>query len=137
MRVYYTKGYEPRVSIGDAGMDLRSIGTHVLQPKEIKLIPTGVSWDTNSYWGFITGRSSMNLKGLIVHQGVVDKTYRGEFKVVLQNLTEEPIEITDGERIAQCVILKSYTNEVALVEGRAPEDTLRGTGGFGSTNRDH
>lgn len=136
MLLYYTKGYKPRVSSGDAGVDLRSIGEHVLEPNEIKLIPTGVSWDTEGFWGLITGRSSMNLKGLIVHQGVIDRTYRGEFKVVLQNLTDQPITIKDGERIAQCVILSSYTDEASLVEGVAEENTQRGTGGFGSTNNE-
>ena len=60
---------------------------------------------------------------------MIDADYRGNIKVILKNLSEDPYKITRGDRIAQLVIMP-----VLLVEFEDIwNDTKRGTGGFGST----
>jgi len=66
--------------------------------------------------------------------GTIDADYRGEVKVLLVNLGEEPFTIARGERIAQMVF--QTVPQVALEEtGDELPDTSRGAGGFGHTGR--
>ena len=135
-KLYYTDTkYKPREDFEDAGYDLRSTKEFLINPGEIKVVPTGVSVSLlSTFFGYVTGRSSMNAKGLIVHQGVIDPGYRGEIKVVLQNLSDKPIMIYEGDRIAQMLILR-FERINRMLKGKAPEDTNRGAKGFGSTGR--
>jgi dUTP pyrophosphatase len=79
--------------------------------------------------------------GLAVKQGItclntpgtIDSDYRGEIKVLLINLGNEPQEISHGERIAQMVLAR--VEKAMLI---ATEDiglTERGAGGFGHTGK--
>jgi dUTP pyrophosphatase len=61
----------------------------------------------------------------------VDSDYRGEVKVLLVNLGEEPFVIERGMRIAQMVI--APVTQVAVREAMETSETTRGAGGFGST----
>jgi dUTP pyrophosphatase len=63
----------------------------------------------------------------------VDADYRGEIKVILVNLSDEPFEIVPGERIAQMVIARHEQVEWEQVEEL--DATERGAGGFGSTGK--
>jgi dUTP pyrophosphatase len=63
--------------------------------------------------------------------GTIDADYRGEIKVLLINLGEEPFIITRGERIAQLVIAPVV--QAAWREAASLDETARGAGGFGST----
>ena len=63
--------------------------------------------------------------------GTIDSDYRGEVKVLLVNLGQEPFAITRGLRIAQLVVAPLV--EVHFVETDALAATARGSGGFGST----
>jgi dUTP pyrophosphatase len=65
--------------------------------------------------------------------GTIDADYRGEVKVILVNLSNEPFVVNPGERIAQLVIAKYEKIEWDEVE--ALDETERGEGGFGSTGR--
>jgi dUTP pyrophosphatase len=65
--------------------------------------------------------------------GTIDADYRGEIKVILVNLSNEPFTINDGERIAQLVVNKVETIEWENVTELS--DTERGAGGFGHTGK--
>jgi dUTP pyrophosphatase len=65
--------------------------------------------------------------------GTIDSDYRGEIKVIVVNLSKDPIEIKDGDRIAQMVIAKYETISWSTVDSLS--DTERGEGGFGSTGK--
>ena len=65
--------------------------------------------------------------------GTVDADYRGEVKVILVNLSNEPFVVNPGERIAQMVVARYEKVEWDEVE--VLDDTERGAGGFGSTGR--
>lgn len=120
-----------------AGMDLRAWLQQpvTLQPLQRALIPTGIHIQLPC--GFecqIRPRSGLALKrGLTVLNtpGTIDADYRGEIKVILINLSNEPQTIDDGERICQMVVAAHETVEWTPVAQL--DDTERGDGGFGHT----
>ena len=123
---------------GSAGMDLTACIDEdvVLKPFERKLIPTGIAIKLPGpqYGAFLFARSGLaTKKGITLSNsvGVVDSDYIGEIKVGLVNLGNEDYTITNGERIAQMVILPVAKAEFTVVEEL--ESTQRGSGGFGST----
>lgn len=126
----------PRCESADAaGMDIRcSIAEAVtLQPLERTLLPTGLYIELpQGYEAQIRPRSGLALKrGLTVlnSPGTIDADYRGEVKIILINLSQEPQTIEPGERICQMVIARHEQPEV--VEVQELSATERGEGGFG------
>lgn len=127
---------------GSAGMDLQADLTKfeqkdiTLKPLERMLIPTGLFLELPlGFEAQIRPRSGLALKkGLSIPNapGTIDSDYRGEVGVIVINLSNEPIIIQHGERIAQMVI-SAYT-QITWQTTDALSDTIRGTGGFGSTN---
>lgn len=126
-----------RMTEGSAGMDLQAAVTEpvVLQPGERKLIPTGFALAMpNELEAQIRPRSGLAYKHGITclnSPGTIDADYRGEVKVLLINLGQEPFTIERGERIAQ--MLFGLVPAVNIVEADELPDTVRGAGGFGHT----
>ena len=120
---------------GSAGMDLRAAEACTLKPMERSAIPTGLKVAIPDGWeGQIRPRSGLAFRqGLSIPNapGTIDSDYRGELKVLLINLGDEPIQIERGMRIAQMLITPAPQAEIELVVDL--EDTERGTSGFGST----
>ena len=122
-----------------AGLDLRAnLETPItLAPMERTLVPTGLYIALpEGYEAQVRPRSGLALKhGITVlnSPGTVDADYRGELRVILVNLSQEPFVINDGERIAQMVVTKHEQVEWQPVE--TLEDTERGAGGFGHTGK--
>jgi dUTP pyrophosphatase len=122
---------------GAAGADLVAAVTApvVLQPLERTAIPTGLRIALpEGYEGQVRARSGAALKrGLAVPNapGTIDSDYRGELMVAVVNLSNAPLRIERGERIAQLVVAPVVQAGFALVE--SVDDTDRGEGGFGST----
>ena len=124
-------------SAGAAGLDLRAARAHVLEPGRRTLVGTGFAIALPlSCEGQIRPRSGLAARhGVTVLNapGTVDPDYRGEVKVLLINLGQDPVEIAAGDRIAQLVVAPIARLELVEVE-ELPE-TTRGAGGFGSTGR--
>jgi dUTP pyrophosphatase len=124
---------------GSAGCDLHAnIEEPIeLNPLERKLVGTGLYIALpQGYEAQIRPRSGLAYKeGITVlnSPGTIDADYRGELKVLLVNLSDKPVRINAGERIAQMVIARHETARFELVD-ELPE-TLRGAGGFGSTGK--
>ncbi|WP_411034674.1 dUTP diphosphatase [Shinella sp. BYT-45] len=124
---------------GAAGMDLRAAveadAPLTLQPGKRALVPTGFVLEIpHGYEGQVRPRSGLAFKHGITclnTPGTVDSDYRGEVKVLLINLGEEPFVIERGMRIAQMVI--APVTQVAVREATEASETARGAGGFGST----
>ncbi len=122
-----------------AGLDLRAAveGSITLMPGERRLIPTGLILEIpEGYEGQVRPRSGLAVKhGITVlnSPGTIDADYRGEVKVILINLGDEPFILKRGERIAQLVI--APITRATLVEVEEITATARGEGGFGSTGR--
>lgn len=122
-----------------AGMDLvAALAAEeplVLAPRARAAVPTGLEMAIPpGYEGQVRPRSGLALKhGLTVANapGTVDADYRGEVKVLLVNLGEEPVTVRRGDRIAQLVVAPIAVAELVAVEEL--DKTGRGTGGFGST----
>lgn len=120
-----------------AGMDLRAdvAETIFLQPMERKLIATGLHIELPvGYEAQIRPRSGLAYKfgiSIVNSPGTIDADYRGEIKVLLVNLSNEPFEIKTGDRIAQMVVAKYETISWQQVEELS--DTTRGHGGYGHT----
>ena len=130
----------PRYAHGpeeDAGMDLHAVEAVTLAPQETKLVPTGLAIELPA--GFeaqIRPRSGLALKHSITlpnSPATIDPGYRGEIRVILQNLGREASKIHPGDRIAQMVIARYEA--VEWVEQDELSDSRRGEGGFGSSGR--
>lgn len=118
----------------DAGADLFSYEECEIYPGEQKLVDTGIAIKIpEGFAGFIYNRSSQGKKGITIPHsvGVIDSDYRGNLKVLLKNISEDPYKIEVGDRIAQLVIQKVELFGFKDVWN----DTARGTGGFGSTGQ--
>jgi dUTP pyrophosphatase len=124
-------------TIGSSGMDLCALVGEplTLLPMERKLIPTGIHLSIpEGYEAEIRPRSGLAVKfgvTIVNTPGTIDADYRGEIKVILINLGNEPFVVSNGDRIAQMVfrsIAKARFKAVDILPG-----SQRGKGGFGST----
>ena len=121
---------------GAAGFDLSITEDALLNSGVVSIVGTGVSVEIpNGYEGQVRLRSSLGKKGVIITNapGTVDSDYRGEVKLLLSTVTDYPIELKAGDRVAQLVICPIPRIELEEVEELTPTD--RGTGGFGSTGK--
>lgn len=124
---------------GAAGMDLcAAIEEPVtLKPLERALIPTGLKIELeHGYEAQIRPRSGLSIKHgitLINCVGTIDEDYRGEVCVPVVNLSNETYTIQPQERIAQMIIARVEQAEIEVVAELT--ETVRGTGGFGSTGK--
>ena len=124
---------------GAAGMDIRAkLAEDIeLKPLERSLVPTGLYIELpGGYEAQIRPRSGLAWKQGITclnSPGTIDSDYRGEIKVILVNLSNEPQVIHHGDRIAQMVINRVEQADLILV--RQLNDTVRGEGGFGHTGK--
>ena len=122
-----------------AGMDIRANldDTIPLKPLERTLIPTGLFLELpQGYEAQIRPRSGLALKQgvtILNSPGTIDADYRGEVGIIVINLSNETVSISDGDRICQMVIKKYEQIEWELVEEL--NETYRGDGGFGHTGK--
>jgi dUTP pyrophosphatase len=120
-----------------AGLDLLADldGPVTLAPLERSLVPTGLSFELPpGFEGQVRPRSGLAVKhGLtcLNTPGTIDADYRGEVKVLLVNLSNAPVTVVRGDRIAQLVV--AAVSRATLVEVEALSQTARGSAGFGST----
>ena len=119
----------------DLGYDVFADEDKWIPYGEYRLISTGISVFNNTYrYGFIIkDRSSIAMKGLFTHAGVIDAGYTGEIKVFFHNVSGTSIMIEKGDKIAQLIPTKVINFEVEEVEELF--ETKRGKKGFGSTGR--
>ena len=128
----------PRYASEDAvGLDVAAAEELMLQPGKRHAVATGFAIEIpRGYEVQVRPRSGLAIKHGITclnTPGTIDSDYRGEVKVILINLGEEPFEIRRGERIAQLV--PAPVLRAVFVEASELAETARGEGGFGSTGR--
>ena len=119
-----------------AGYDIRSAEPSVtLDPGEIRLVATGLVMELpEGVECQVRPRSGLALKHGITlpnSPGTIDPDYRGELRVIMQNLGPERVTLERGERIAQLVFARFEEPSISEVEELSA--TERGSGGFGST----
>jgi dUTP pyrophosphatase len=117
------------------GLDVVAAEGVTLAPGARHAVATGIAIAIpHGYEVQVRSRSGTAVRnGITCLPGTIDSDYRGEVKVVLANLGEEPFEIVRGERIAQLV--PAPVQRAAFEEVADLDETARGAGGFGSTGR--
>lgn len=122
---------------GAAGMDVVAAEDVALHPGARAAVATGFALAIPAgYEVQVRPRSGLALRHGITclnTPGTIDHDYRGELKVILVNLGQEPFAVVRGERIAQLV--PAPVQRALLAEVDVLDDTVRGAGGFGSTGR--
>lgn len=124
-----TKGTEK-----SAGYDLYSPDNMFVSQGQKAVINTKVSVEIpEGYFGLLCPRSSIGKKGfsLINTIGIIDNDYRGQIILHLVNNGPSGQTINRGDRVAQLLIVPYISPEIEVVEELS--ETVRGTGGFGST----
>ncbi|MDB2515249.1 dUTP diphosphatase [Candidatus Pelagibacter bacterium] len=124
---------------GASGMDLMAFIDKPLTvpPKSSCLVPTGLSLAfSDSYEIQIRPRSGLAVKNNITvlnTPGTIDSDYRGEIKIILFNHGDEDFVINNNDRVAQMVLTPVI--KIDLEENENLPETIRSTGGFGSTGK--
>jgi dUTP pyrophosphatase len=132
-------GVPAYATVGSAGLDLRAAltGDLVLKPGERGVVPTGFKMAIpDGYEGCVRPRSGLALKqGLTLTNapGTIDSDYRGEVKVLVINLGQEPVTLKRGDRVAQLLVSPVARVQIRQVESLT--NTSRGEGGFGHSGR--
>lgn len=122
----------------DLGYDLYASENVHIPPRGMSLVPTGISIELTSATGeplgaLLRDRSSMAMRRLALTAGVIDAGYRGEIKVVMENLADAPAEIHAGDKLANMIPYPVLTTPVEVVDELA--DSKRKAGGFGSSGQ--
>lgn len=133
MLIKYKGPYKPeRMKEGDAGYDIRTNRDGQVYAGSSRLVGTGLFMAIpEGFVGILKSRSGLAVNGGIdVKAGVIDSNYRGEVKVMLHNRGDLPYSHSNGDRIAQLLVIKAEDAEWS--EGELDE-TDRGQEGFGST----
>jgi len=126
-----------RVTEGSVGYDIAACLDEqiVIQPGETYKVGSGIAIAlAPGYAAFIYARSGLGIKHGVIPAncvGVIDSDYRGEIIVGLKNTSNQPYTVSDGDRIAQMVIMNCELPEVVICDDL--DKTARGDGGFGST----
>mgnify|MGYP003956523057 FL=1 len=124
---------------GSSGMDLMAFieSPIKISPNSSALIPTGISVAIpNDVEIQIRPRSGLAIKANITvlnTPGTIDSDYRGEIKVILFNHGTEEFVVKNNDRIAQMILIPVLKVDFEEVDD-LPE-TVRGSGGFGSTGK--
>lgn len=120
---------------GAAGMDICAAEAVTILPGKRHAVATGLAFAIpEGYEVQVRPRSGLALKHGITclnTPGTIDSDYRGEVKVVLANLGSKSFAIEVGDRIAQIVVAPVMRG--VMTEVKSLDDTVRGSGGFGST----
>lgn len=131
--------HEPKLH-GDVGFDLEAMHMAIIPPGESQDVAVNLKlWLPDGYYAEIRNRSSMARRGLYVDANIVDTGYRGPMFVLIRNMRkpthddpEPTAKISPRERIAQLLfhrVAPIWLDETEDV----PDDTERGSNGFGST----
>lgn len=119
----------------DAGLDLFAAEEAVIPAGGRRAVGTGVAIGLPSgYVALFWDRSGLAFKyGITVLGGVIDASYRGEYRVMLYNTSVDDFQVARGDRIAQMLIQR--VELCGVTEVTQLTDTERSSGGFGSTGR--
>lgn len=117
---------------GDLAADLFCVDAVDVEPGATALASTGLAFAFPAGYGaLVEDRSGLAVRGMTTLAGVIDTGYRGELKVVLLNTTAAIVALPAGTRVAQLRIVERI--EAEFVEVEVLDETVRNSGGFGST----
>ncbi len=131
-------GHEtPRPGLADdCGLDLVTAVDTEIPPHsfvDIVTTTTGVQCPPGT-WALITGRSSaIRKRGLLVPNGVIDHGWRGPLMAGVYNLSDQPVTVLAGERVAQVILMSNQTELAEIIKVDKLDPHERGLNGYGST----
>lgn len=133
----YTGNEPTRAYADDAGFDLYVKGDWVIHPFEFQDIDVNCAVKTPSYtWALLISRSStLRNRGLLIATGVIDPGYTGPLFAGAFNLTNKPVHVSHGERLAQLILFNNVSARYETRAVNALPTTDRGSNGFGSSGR--
>jgi dUTP pyrophosphatase len=122
----------------DLGYDLYASANVTLPPRGSAIVPTGIAVELTSASGepmgaLLRDKSSMAARRLTVTGGVIDAGYRGEIRVLMENLADTAAEIHVGDKLVNMIPYPVLTTPVEVCEELS--ETGRNAGGFGSSGR--
>jgi dUTP pyrophosphatase len=122
----------------DLGYDIYAAETVAIAPRGHAVVPTGIAVECTSPEGkrmgaLLRDKSSMAARRLTVTGGVIDAGYRGEVRVLMENLGDTEAVIHAGDKIANLIPYPVVTGEVKVVDDLS--DSSRKARGFGSSGR--
>ena len=122
----------------DLGYDIYAAVMLTIEPHAQTVVPTGIAIECTSPAGepmgaLLRDKSSMASRRLVLTGGVIDAGYRGEVRVVMENLGDAPAIIRAGDKIANLIPYPVLTDEVQVVKELS--ESSRKAGGFGSSGR--
>ncbi len=120
----------------DLGYDIYAAEDVRIPARGQAIVSTGIAIELTSASGdpmgaLLRDRSSMASRRLVLTGGVIDAGYRGEIRVLMENLADAPAEIHAGDKIANLIPYPVLTGSVEVVEDLS--ETLRQAAGFGSS----
>ena len=124
---------------GSSGMDLMAFIKSPIKilPGSSALVPTGISVaipkDTEIQIRPRSGLAAKSSISILNTPGTIDSDYRGEIKIIIFNHGNSEFKVNNYDRIAQMVLLPIY--KVEFEEVNELPNSIRGTGGFGSTGK--
>ena len=124
---------------GSSGMDLMACVDEsiTIKPNESKLIPTGIAIaipeGTEVQIRPRSGLAAKSSISVLNTPGTIDSDYRGELKIILFNHGKDEFTVNDEDRVAQMVLMPIL--KVEIEETNELPETIRGSGGFGSTGK--
>jgi len=122
----------------DLGYDIYASEAMAIAPRGNAVVPTGIALELTSQTGeplgaLLRDKSSMAARRLALTGGVIDAGYRGEIRVLMENLGDAPATIHAGDKLANLIPYPVLTTPVEVVEELA--HSSRKDGGFGSSGR--
>ncbi len=119
---------------GDVGLDMYALENHTVKPGERKFFNVGFALEfPEGYAAIVKDKSSISKNGLHAIGGVFDAGFRGEYNVLLVNLSDQSYTVEAGHKVAQLVIVPVVRAD--LVEVTELEESARGHGQFGSSGK--
>lgn len=122
----------------DLGYDIYALDLVTIPPRGHAIVTTGIAVEVTSPDGepmgaLLRDKSSVAARRLVLTGGVIDAGYRGEIKVLMENLGDSHAVIKAGDKIANLIPFPVLTGEVQIVDDLA--ESRRKAGGFGSSGR--
>lgn len=123
-------------SAAAAGMDFYQPESVVIEPHQTQYVTLGLAMEIpKGYMLMLAPRSSMSKTPLVVPNsfGIIDADYRGEIKGIFKNTSDDAYLIQKGDRLLQGILVP--VGALKLLEVDELTETVRGTGGIGSTGK--
>ena len=124
---------------GSSGMDLMAFLKEPIKilPNTSCLIPTGISIaipeDVEIQIRPRSGLAAKSNISVLNTPGTIDSDYRGELKIILFNHGKKDFIVNNNDRVAQMVLMPVL--KIDFEEVNELPETIRGSGGFGSTGK--